>query len=250
MNETHAEFNHPHITDVAWCPGCGSHILHKEIHLALHELHIEPENLITLSEIDEAIKLSDRKLVVVIESGESDMPGEGGNHFIHALRRNADVTVIIHNNMVYDPTNAQASPASQRSTKAPARVNGEKLKSFNPLEIALVMNAPFIARGLAGDIEQTKMMIKEAIAFKGFSVVDICQPCVIFNKINTCQWFKKKIHYLPKGHDTTDHNAAFRLATGSNKLPLGVFFRHEEHELYEDLASYRLNPALSAASAR
>ena len=248
MNETPAEFNHPHITDVAWCPGCGSHILHKEIHAALQDLNIEPKNLITLSEIDEAIKQSDRKLVVIVESGDSDMPGEGGNHFIHALRRNADVTVIVHNNLVYDPANAQASVASQRSTKSPARINGEKLKSFNPLEIAMVMNAPFIARCLAGDLEQTKMMIKEAIAFKGFSLVDICQPCVIFNKLTTCQWFKKKIHYLPKGHDTTDHNAAFRLATGSNKLPLGVFFRHEEHELCEDLAGYKSNPTLSAAA--
>ena len=248
MNETPAEFNHPHITDAAWCPGCGSHILHKEIHSALQELQIEPENLITLSAIDEAIKLSDRKLVVIVESGDSDMPGEGGNHFIHALRRNADVTVIVHNNMVYDPTTPQPSVASQRSMKSPARVNGEKLKSFNPLEIALVMNAPFIARCLAGDVEQTKMIIKEAIAFKGFSVVDICQPCVIFNKLNTCHWFKKNIHYLPKGHDTTDHNAAFRLATGSGKLSLGIFFRHEGHEMCEDLTGYRLDPALSAAT--
>ncbi len=240
MNETPAEFNRPHITDAAWCPGCGSHILEKAIHSAMHELNIEPENILMLSGIDQAIELSNRKLVVVVESGDGDMLGERGNNFIHAIHRNADVTVVIHNNMVYDPT--QVSLASQRSMNTPTRVNGVKHESFNPLEVALSMNAPFIARGLAGDVEQTKMMLKEAIASRGFSVVDICQPCVVFNKLNTCHWFKKNIHYLPKGHDTTNHNAAFRLATGSDKLPLGIFFRHEERERYKDLTGIDSTP--------
>ena len=249
----------PHTTDVAWCPGCGNHMLHKAVKMALQELRIEPTNLVMVSGIGQAaktpqylntnmfnglhgrslpaalgIKLSNRKLVVVVESGDGDMYGEGGNHFLHAIRRNADVTVIVHNNMVYGLTKGQASPTSQRDMKTPIQINGVKLEPFNPLAVALAMNAPFIARGFAGDIEQTKLMIMEAIAFRGFSVVDVFQPCVVFNKLNTYQWFKKNIRYLPKSHDTTDRNTAFRLATGSGKLPLGVFYRQEGRELYED----------------
>lgn len=234
MNETPPEFTIPHITDVAWCPGCGSHILHRAIHSALHDLHFEPETLVMASGIAQAIKLSDRKIVVIVESGDGDMLSEGGNHFLHAIHRNADITVIVHNTMVYDLTNAQASHTSQRTVKSPAQLKRAKLESLNPLEIALAMKAPFIARGLARDIEQTSMMIKEAIAFRGISVVDVCQPCVVFNKLNPCQWFKKKIHYLPKSHNTTDHNAALRLATGSDRLPLGIFFRNEGGKRYED----------------
>ncbi len=258
MNDTLTEFNMPHITDAAWCPACGSHMLHKAVTLTMHELNIEPENLVMLSAIDQAdktlhdlnamfkelysrlrpadpgLKLPERKLVVIVESGDGNTLDEGENHFIHAIPKGIDVTVIVHNNMVYNPDNAQASLASPRGMKSSTRVNGVKLEPFNPLEVALAMKAQFIARGLAGDVERTKLMIMEAIAFRGFSVVEVCQPCVVFNKLNTCQWFKKNMHYLPKNHDTSDRNAAFRLAAGYDKLPLGVFFRHEETELYED----------------
>ena len=268
MNDSPSEVNMPHVTDVAWCPACGNHMLHKAVKLTMHELNIEPENLVMLSGIDQAdktlhdlnamlqelhsrpcpadpgMKLPDRKLVVIVESGDGDMLDEGGNHFIQAIPKSIDVTVIVHNNMVYNLNNAQASLASPRGIKSPAKVKGVKLEPFNPLEVALAMNAQFIARGLAGDVEQTKLMIREAIAFRGFSVVEVCQPCVIFNKLHTCQWFKKNIHSLPKGHDTTDRNAAFRLAARYDKLPLGVFFRHEGHELYEEQMGSNTAPLL------
>ena len=274
MSDTPSEVNMPHITDFAWCPACGNHMLHKAVKLTMHELNIEPENLVMLSEIDQAdktmhdlnamfnelhsrsrpagpgMKQPDRKLVVIVESGDGKMLEEGGNHFIHAIPKSIDITVIVHNNMVYNPDNAQASLASPRGIKSPAKVKGVKLEPFSPLEVALAMNAQFIARGLAGDVEQTKLLINEAIAFRGFSVVEVCQPCVIFNKLHTCHWFKKNIHYLPKNHDTTDRNAAFRLAAGYDKLPLGVFFRHEGLELYENPMGSNTAQLLSAAVSR
>ncbi len=257
----------PHITDAAWCPACGNHILQKAVTLAMNERNIELENLVMVSGIGQAaktledlnasmfnalhdrsqhttphLKLSSRKLVLIVESGDGDMLGEEGNHFLHAIRRNTDVTVIFHNSMVYDLTKAQATPPSPHGTKTSAQGNGAKPDSFNPLGVALTMNAPFIARAFAGDVEQTKLMLMEAIAFRGFSVIDILQPCALFNKLSTCQWFKKNIYYLPKGHRTSDRNAAFRLATGYDKLPLGVFFRHEGRELYEDLKGIDSTP--------
>ena len=258
MSDTPSKVNTPHTTDVAWCPACGNHMLHKAVELTMHELNIEPENLVMLSGIDQAgktlhdlnamfnelhsrsrpadsgMKLPERRLVVIVESGDGNMLDEGENHFIHAIPKSIDVTVIVHNNMVYNPDNAKASLASPRSMKSSTKVTGVKLEPFHPLEVALAMNAQFIARGLARDVEQTKLMIMEAIAFRGFSVVEVCQPCVVFNKLNTCQWFKKNIYYMPKSYDTTNRNAAFRLAAGYDKLPLGVFFRHEGPELYEE----------------
>ncbi len=259
MNDIPTEFNMYHINDVAWCPACGNHMLHKAVKLAMHELNIEPENLVTVSGIGQAaktlqdlnadmfnalhdrsqpaapvLKPSGRKLLVIVESGDGDLLGEEGHHFLDAIRRNADVTMIFHNNMVCDFTNVQAAPASARSTKKPVQGNSVKLESFNPLAAALTMNAPFIARAFAGDVKQTTWMIMEAIAFRGFSVIDVLQPCVVFNKLSAYQRFKKNIHYLPKSHGTSDRKAVFRLATGHDKLPLGVFFRHEGRELYEE----------------
>lgn len=234
MNDTPAGVNMPHIADVAWCPGCGSHMLQKAVKLALHELMIEQDNFVMVPGIGQAIKLSNRKLVVMAESGDEDMLGEESNHFLDAIRSNTDISVIVHNNMTLGLTRTQTSNSSQRGMKKPGKSNGVKPEPVNPVGVALAMSAPFIARAWAGDIEHTTLMIKAAIAFRGFSVIEVCQPCVVFNKLSTFQCFKNNIHYLPKGHGTSDRRAAFQLATGSRKLPLGIFFRHDGAGLYED----------------
>jgi 2-oxoglutarate/2-oxoacid ferredoxin oxidoreductase subunit beta len=260
MDKIQTAFDLPHPADVAWCPGCGNHMLINSVKSALHELKIDRRNLVMVSGIGQAakapqymhvnmfnglhgralpaalgIKMSNRNLVVVVESGDGDMYGEGGNHFLHAVRRNFDVTLIIHNNMVYGLTKGQASPTSQRGMTTPVQVNGVLLEPFNPLAVALALNAPFVARAYAGDREQTKKIIMEAIAFKGCAVVDVFQPCVVFNKLNSYLWFRDNTRYLPDTHDVTNRNAAFGLATESGKLPLGIFYRDEKRELYEDL---------------
>ncbi len=257
----------PQETDVAWCPGCGNFMLQQSVKSALHELGVERKNLVMVSGIGQAakapqymnvnmfnglhgrslpaalgIRLSNRNLVVVVESGDGDMYGEGGNHFLHAIRRNANITVIVHNNMVYGLTKGQASPTSQRGMKTPVQVNGVKLEPFNPMAVALALNAPFIARAYAGDIEETKKIIMQAISFRGFSLVDVFQPCVVFNKVNTYQWFKENISYLQDNHDTSDRTAAFRLATEMDTLTLGVLYRNDDRECYEDLIGVGSTP--------
>jgi 2-oxoglutarate ferredoxin oxidoreductase subunit beta len=235
MNDSLTEFNMPHLVDVAWCPGCGSRMLQKAVTLALHELMIEPENFAMVSGIGQAIKLSNRKVVVIAESGNDDMLGEGSDHFLHAIRRNTDISVIVHNSMACGLTKTPAPSPSPNGVKRVLKTNGVKHENLNPLGVAMTMNAPFIARACAGNIEHTKLMIMAAIGFRGVSVIDVLQPCAVFNKLSTYQWFKNNIHHLPNDHDTTDRNAAFRLATGSDKLPLGIFFRNETDELCEDL---------------
>ncbi len=252
--------------DIAWCPGCGNYPILKILKQALVELEIEPGNLVLVSGIGQAakiphylttnffnglhgralspataIKASNPNLTVIAESGDGDMYGEGGNHFLHTIRRNPNITNIVHNNMVYGLTKGQASPTSQRGFKTPVQVDGVFLEPFNPLAVAIALDAGFVARAFAGHAEQTKNILKEAIQHKGYALVDILQPCVTFNKLNTYQWFKDNTYYL-EDHDPSDRQLAFEKATETDKLPLGVFYVNPGKTSFEEsISAYHEN---------
>jgi 2-oxoglutarate ferredoxin oxidoreductase subunit beta len=244
--------------DIAWCPGCGDYGILKVVKKALAELDIGPETLVVVSGIGQAakiphyfktnffnglhgralppavaIKASNPSLTVIAESGDGDMYGEGGNHFIHTIRRNPDITNIVHNNMVYGLTKGQASPTSQLGFKTPVQVAGVFLEPFNPLAVAIALDAGFVARAFIGDAEQTKEMIKKAILHNGFSLVYVLQPCVSFNKINTYQWFKEHTYYLEDSHDPHNRSEAFKRAIEKDRLPLGVFYINPDKKTFE-----------------
>jgi len=244
--------------DLAWCPGCGNFGILQALKRALTELKIKPESLVLVSGIGQAaktpqyfktnmfnglhgralpvataIKACNPELTVIAEGGDGDMYGEGGNHFLHAIRRNPNLTNIVHNNMVYGLTKGQASPTSQPGFKTPVQVNGVFLEPFNPLAVAIALNASFVARVFIGDEEQTVEILKEAIKHKGYALVDIFQPCVSFNKLNTYPWFKEKTFYLKK-HDPYDRLAAFEQAVKTEKLPLGIFYKHPGKKTFEE----------------
>jgi len=245
--------------DIAWCPGCGNYSILKTLKMALAELSIEPQELVLVSGIGQAakiphyfkthffnglhgraippataIKAVNPELTVIAESGDGDMYGEGGNHFIHAIRRNPDITTIVHNNMVYGLTKGQASPTSQLGFKTPVQVNGVFLEPFNPIAMAIALDASFVARAYAGDMEKTKEIIKEAVSHKGFALVDIFHPCVSFNKVNTHSWFKDHTYYLEDSHDPADRMSAFQKATEREKFPLGIFYRNPDKATFEE----------------
>ena len=245
--------------DIAWCPGCGDFAILNALKTALAELSIASENLVMVSGIGQAakiphyikahvfnglhgralspataIKACNPGLTVIAESGEGDMYGEGGNHFIHTIRRNPDITNIVHNNMVYGLTKGQASPTSQRGFVTPVQVSGVFLEPFNPLAVAIGLGASFVARAFAGDLDRTVSMMKQAITHKGYALVDILQPCVTFNKINTYKWFKEHSYYLDDSHDPADRNAAFAKATEEGRFPLGVLYEIEGKPSFED----------------
>jgi 2-oxoglutarate ferredoxin oxidoreductase subunit beta len=161
------------------------------------------------------------------------MYGEGGNHFIHTIRRNPNITNIVHNNMVYGLTKGQASPTSQKGFVTPVQVRGVFLEPFNPLAVAIALDASFIARAFAGDIERTTDILKKAIEHKGYALVDIFQPCVTFNRLNTIQWFKEHTYYL-EDHDPSDRQKAFEKATETEKLPLGIFYESPQKPAFEE----------------
>lgn len=245
--------------DIAWCPGCGDYGILNVLKHTLAELNIAPENLVMVSGIGQAakiphyfkthffnglhgralppataIKAANPSMTVIAESGDGDMYGEGGNHFIHTIRRNPNITNIVHNNMVYGLTKGQASPTSQLGFKTPVQVAGVFLEPFNPLAVAIALDAGFVARAFVGDIEQTKEILKKAIMHKGYALVDIFQPCVTFNKMNTWQWFKEHTYYLEDSHDPHDRIAAFKRAVEGDKLPLGVFYINPNKTTFED----------------
>ena len=244
--------------DIAWCPGCGNFPILKILKQTLARLQIEPKDLVLVSGIGQAakiphyfrtnvfnglhgralpaataIKASNPALTVIAESGDGDMYGEGGNHFIHTIRRNPDITNIVHNNMVYGLTKGQASPTSQKGFVTPVQVNGVFLEPFNPLAVAVALDAGFVARAFAGDIEQTSDILEKAIKFKGYALVDVFQPCVSFNKINMNPRFKEHTYYL-EDHDPSDRQKAFEKATETDRLPLGVFYTSPQKPSFEE----------------
>lgn len=245
--------------DVAWCPGCGNFSILKALKETLAELEIAPEEFVMVSGIGQAGKLPhyiksnvfnglhgrslpvsaairavNPEILVFNVSGDGCTYGEGGNHFIHNIRRNPNIVNIVHNNMVYGLTKGQASPTSQLDFNTPLQVDGVFEEPFNPLATAISLNASFVARAFSGDINQTKAILKKAINHNGYSLIDIFQPCVTFNKLNTFQWFKNNTYYLDESHDPNDREQAFKRAIETDKYPLGIFYINEKKKTFEE----------------
>jgi 2-oxoglutarate ferredoxin oxidoreductase subunit beta len=182
-----------------------------------------------------AIKAANPSLTVIADSGDGCMYGEGGNHFIHAVRRNPDIAHLVHNNMVYGLTKGQASPTSQKGFETPVQVTGVFLEPINPLALALALGASFVARAFCKHVDETRETIKRAIRHKGYALVDILQPCVSFNKLNTYDWFEKHTSYLEEDYRPESIEEAFKRSFADEKLPLGVFYESTARDTFEDL---------------
>lgn len=250
--------------DIAWCPGCGNYGILNAMKQSLTELEIKPQQLAMVSGIGQAakaphyyrcnlfnglhgrslpvataIKAVNPELTVIVESGDGCMYGEGGNHFVHAIRRNPDITNIVHNNMVYGLTKGQASPTSPHELRTPIQTDGVFPEPFNPIALAISLNASFVARAFAGDIKQTVEIIKKAIQHKGYALVDIFQPCVTYNKLNTYKWFKDNTYYLDDSYDPYDRVEAFKKATETTSFPLGIIYLNPRPTFDESLNVYK-----------
>ncbi len=238
--------------DPSWCPGCGNFNILKALQNALAELQIPPHQALLCSGIGQAAKMphylrangfnglhgralppavgarvANKNLKVIVTSGDGDTYGEGGNHFIHTIRRNPDLAHFVHNNQVYGLTKGQASPTSEQGMKTKVQPAGVILPPFNPLSIALAMGAGFVARCFSGEVDHLKEVMKEAISFPGYALVDILQNCVTFNKLNTFAWYKNRVVQL-KDHDPADHHEAARLARRwGDEIPIGILYREK-----------------------
>lgn len=236
-------------SNIAWCPGCGDFLILQALKSALEELKFTSQNTVLVSGIGQAakipqyvntnffnglhgraipvatgIKVANKNLNVIVVSGDGDIYGEGGNHFIHAIRRNPDITVMVCNNMVYGLTKGQASPTASSDYVTKMQPHSVMDETFNPIATAISQNISFVARAFCQDIDKTKELMKQAILHNGFSLLDIFQPCVTFNKINTYQWFKQNTYYI---EGEFDRLKGFEKSLETDKLPLGVFSKTE-----------------------
>lgn len=239
--------------ETAWCPGCGNFALLEGVKKGLVAAGLAPQDVLFVSGIGQAAKaphylnanlfnglhgrslpvatgakLANPNLAVLVESGDGCCYGEGGNHFLAAIRRNIDVTMIVHDNQIYGLTKGQASPTSEEGAKTKAQPGGVLLERFNPLAVAVAMRAGFVARSFTGAVDHLAEMIRQGIAHRGFSVIDVLQPCVSFNKVNTFAWYQKRCRELDAGYDPADWAAAMnRAVEWGDTIPIGVIYRNE-----------------------
>ena len=245
--------------ETAWCPGCGDHVILTCLQRALTELNRNPHEVLLVAGIGQAAKIpqyisanefcglhgralpvavaakiANEKLTVVVSSGDGDSYGEGGNHFIHNIRRNVDITHFVHDNQIYGLTKGQASPTSQIGHVTPVQVDGSINIPLNPMLLALTMGAGFVARGFTGDPEQLVSLMKQAITFKGYALLDILQPCVSFNKINTYVDYKSRAQPLPADYNRSNFDLALKTAQiFGDKIPTGVLYATEKPTYHE-----------------
>jgi 2-oxoglutarate ferredoxin oxidoreductase subunit beta len=252
----------------AWCPGCGNFAILRAFNEALLELNIAPHEIVIVSGIGQAgkfphytrcntfnglhgrtlpvatgIKLVNPKLKVIAVAGDGDCYGEGGNHLIHAIRRNVDIKLFVHNNQIYGLTKGQASPTTKKGVKTKTQPFGVVSEPLNPLLLAIALDCSFVARGYAGEVEHLKNLMKEAFLHKGFALLDILQPCVTFNKINTFEWYNERVYFLDSTYDPTNKILAFEKAgEWGEKIPLGILFKKEKPTFEEMIPILKKGP--------
>ena len=243
----------------AWCPGCGNFGILRAFKDAVVELGIEPHQLTVVSGIGQAgkfphyikcntfnglhgrtlpvatgIRLANHDMLVIAVAGDGDCYGEGGNHLNHAIRRNINVKLFVHDNQIYGLTKGQASPTSMEGMKTKNQPFGVFSEQLNPMALAVALDCSFVARGFAGDMEHLKGLMKEAINHKGFSLVDILQPCVTFNKINTYEWYRQRVYHIEPEYNPENRVEAFkRTLELGDRIPLGIIYRNNRQMLEE-----------------
>ena len=248
-----------HTFDTAWCPGCGNFSILEWLKTALEELKKDPSEVLLGAGIGQAAKIpqyinanafcglhgralpaatgakiANEKLTVIVSTGDGDSYGEGGNHFLHNIRRNIDIAHFVHDNQVYGLTKGQASPTSDEGLVTSIQPEGNVNTPLNPLLLAIAAGAGFVARGFTGNKQHLVSLMKQAIRYKGYALVDIMQPCVSFNKTNTYAWYNERVYMLDENYDSSDKLLAIKKAMEfTDKIPIGVIFKEEKPSFNE-----------------
>lgn len=245
-----------------WCPGCGDYGVLNALLKAMSQLNLDPDKTVLVSGIGcssrlpcfvaaygfhgvhgrilpvaTGVKLANPELTVIGVGGDGDGYSIGMEHFPHAARRNIDITYIVMNNQIYGLTKGQTSPTSSVGFQTKTTPFGNMEGTLNPLQIAIVSGATFVARGYSGMPNQLAKIIAEAITHPGFALVDVYSPCVTFNKVQTYDYYKGRVVEIPDTHDPTDKFAALRLAEEQEPLPVGVLYRVEHPTLDQQVAA-------------
>lgn len=239
----------------AWCPGCGNFAILNVLKRLFIELDLDPHQITIVSGIGQGAKLphytkcntfnglhgrtlpvatgvalANNKTHIIAIAGDGDCYGEGGNHLLHAMRRNINIKLFVHNNQVFGLTKGQASPTSVPTFQSKTQPFGNPSQPLNPLALAIAMDCSFVARGFAGasGLPHLQNLMKMALNHKGFALIDILQNCISFNKINTFHWYKDRTYFLEDSYDSGNRTNAFeRSLEWGEKIPIGLFYRNE-----------------------
>lgn len=244
-----------------WCPGCGHFSVNAALQKSVSELGYEPHQLAVISGIGcsgkiseytraygfhtihgrslpvaQGVALANKDIKVVASGGDGDGYGIGMGHFVHAVRRNIDMTYIVMDNHIYGLTKGQTSPASDKGFITKSTPSGSVENPVHPLETALVNGITFLAQGFSGDIKQLNTLFKAAIEHKGFALVNVYSPCVTFNKINTYDYWKERLIDISsvENYDINDRVQALNIVRETDGLVTGILFK-EDKETYTEL---------------
>ena len=247
--------------DPDWCPGCGDFGVLRSLQMAAGKCGVHPKDLLVVSGIGcssnlpgfikaygihslhgrsvpvaTGAHLANTEVKTVITGGDGDGYGIGVGHFIHAMRRNLDVTYIVMDNQIYGLTTGQASPTTTRGHKTKSTPKGNAEIPLNPLALAITAGATYVARGFSGEQKQLVDLIAGGIAHKGFALIDVFSPCVTNNKVNTYPWFKERVYKLEdENWDPSNPMKSIEKSFEWNeKIPLGVLFKSDQ-VTYEDV---------------
>jgi 2-oxoglutarate ferredoxin oxidoreductase subunit beta len=242
-------------TDPDWCPGCGDFGVLHALKTAIAELGLYPNEVLTISGIGcssnlpgyintygmhtlhgralavaTGAQLANHKLKVIVTGGDGDGYGIGGNHFLHTMRRNVDLTYIVMDNQVYGLTTGQVSPTSIKGMKTKSTPFGSVENEINPIPLAIVGGATYVARGFTGQVRHLTELIKGGIQHRGFSLIDTFSPCVTFNHDNTHEFFRQRTQKLEdQAHDPTDFSSAMeRGYEWGDRIPIGLFWKRDD----------------------
>ncbi len=241
--------------DPDWCPGCGDFGVLSALKQALAELGLYPHEVMVISGIGcssnipgyinaygmhtlhgralavaTGAQLANHTLKVIATGGDGDGYGIGGNHFIHSMRRNVDLTYIVMDNQIYGLTTGQISPTSIKEMKTKSTPFGSVENPINPIPLAIAAGATYVARGYTGQIKHLVNLIKGGIQHKGFALIDAFSPCVTYNHDNSHEFFKQRTKKLEDiGHDPTDFSAAMKQGyMWGEVIPIGLFWKRDD----------------------
>ncbi|MBN1263681.1 MAG: 2-oxoacid ferredoxin oxidoreductase [Candidatus Pacebacteria bacterium] len=249
-----------------WCPGCGNFGLWQALKQTLVDLRADPGETVLVAGIGchghmnnftkissfeglhgrpipiaVGIKLANHRLQVIVSTGDGDCLGEGGNHFVHACRRNHDLVVLIHNNSSYSLTTGQASPTSSLGYQSKSTPEGKKVEALDPALLALASGATFVSRGFSGDVPHLQEILKAAIKHRGLAVVEVLQPCVVFNKDQTFDYYRQRIKKLARPY--LKRGGAIRACLAKNgRIPIGIFYQQKKPSFESRLDQIRKKP--------
>jgi 2-oxoglutarate ferredoxin oxidoreductase subunit beta len=258
----------PLVKHPTWCAGCGNYAIWGALKIALSKLETPKENIVLVYDVGcsgnmadfndyygfhglhgraippaVGMKLANHDLKPVVIIGDGGCYGEGGTHFLNEMRGNHDITVLVHDNHRYSLTTGQMSPTTAKGTITKSTPEGSIEEPLNPLAIALSNHCTFVAREFAGDIPRLSQRIVAAVNHLGFSLIDIFQPCVVFNKQQGYDWYRNNLVLLDSdNHDPTNLESAWKQAMRKDKLPIGLFYQEERPAYHQQVSELRSSP--------